>query len=356
MIHAGLLRELLRRRATFTAYRTPGSDPVVHVQRSPALGSPVSGEEAFVIAPFNTRAQAVHCIRPDLVITGDHGPQDLEGFDGADGSDVALGPGLDREGYRAAVVRAVEELRSGSLDKVVLARTIEADLQGVDIAGLFLAAVAQHPEAFVALVHTPTYGTWLCATPERLLLVRDDLVEVDAIAGTQLYAAAPANAEAWGAKERREQELVTNHVRETLAHAQVGSLHTEGPIVKRAGNLAHLHSRITGRAAHRDVLGLAAALHPTPAVGGAPRARALQLIQELEPIHRSLYAGYWGPMGRNGTNFFVNIRCMQVDGDRALLHVGAGITSDSDPERECDEVEQKARLWLDLIEAQRRAG
>ncbi len=356
MIDAGLIRELLRRRATFAAYRIPGGDAVLHAQRTPALGRPVSGEEAFVLAPFNTSAQEVRCIRPDMVISKDHWQQDLDGIDGEVGSAAALPSGLDRAGYHAAVASAIEELRSGAVDKVVLARTINADLLGVDIARLFLAAMAQHPEAFVALVHTPAYGIWIGATPERLLRMRDDRVEVDAIAGTHLLGSAPTNVDAWGAKERREQELVTNHVCETLAHAHVGSLNTEGPMVKRAGNVAHLHSRITGRAAGSDVLGLAAALHPTPAVGGTPRNLALQLIEQLEPADRSLYAGYWGPMHRTGAEFFVNIRCMHVVGDTGLVHVGAGITSGSDPDRECDEVEQKARLWLDLIEAERRAG
>ena len=69
-----------------------------------------------------------------------------------------------------------------------------------------------------------------------------------------------------------------------------------------------------------------------------------------------MYAGYWGPMNSRSADLFVNIRCMEILGQHALLHIGAGITRDSVAESECDEVERKARTWLDLIDAQRAAG
>lgn len=150
--------------------------------------------------------------------------------------------------------------------------------------------------------------------------------------------------------------MVTRTVLEILATQGVQGLYADGPHAVAAGNMMHLHTQITGSASGPVALSLANALHPTPAVGGIPRLSAIELLRTLEPRSRSLYAGYWGPVDRRNADLYVNIRCMEVVDGRALVHVGAGITAGSDPNHECDEVERKARTWLDLIDAQRRSG
>lgn len=352
---AEVIRELLKRNATFVAYRAPGRETLVQIQHDPILRGPRNGERSFVIAPFTGDAM---CIRPDIEFSTPSAPYMLENLalrnDPPSTQPLALG--LDRAGYRAAVERAIHTIEQGPLKKVVLARTIDADLANIDISTLFSAASRTMTGALVALVHTAQHGTWLGASPERLLTMHGDRVEVDALAGTMPALTAPSTAAAWGAKEREEQELVTRSVLRTLHEQGVADPRADGPAVVKSGSVAHLRARITGRSAQADPLALATALHPTPAVGGTPKAEAIELIHALESYDRSLYAGYWGPMEEDDAEFFVNIRCMQVIGTTGVLHVGAGITAGSDPDRECDEVDLKARTWLDLIETQRRAG
>lgn len=347
---------LLAQGATFAAFRMPGEAPVAWVQHDPELRPPHAGQRCFVLAPFDAGDGPTLCIRPDLELTAALAP--LAANSGASGHRAAqaAASGLDRAGYKAAVEQAITAIRAGLAEKVVLARTIEAGLGGCTLGALFDAAAQALPDAFVAMASTDPYGLWLGASPERLLVVRDGTVEVDALAGTMPVEAAPDRAKDWGAKERGEQALVTRMVKATLIEAGAMDVMEHAPRVKAAGPVAHLHTRITGALGLLDTLGLAKALHPTPAVCGTPTPSALRMIKALEPRGRSLYAGYWGPVEAGSASLYVNIRCMQLFTGSALLHVGAGITGDSVPDRECDEVERKASTWLGLLEAQLPRG
>ncbi|MBK7945625.1 MAG: chorismate-binding protein [Flavobacteriales bacterium] len=263
---------------------------------------------------------------------------------------------MNREGYARAVEQVVPfhskrdrgEARAGANNRCRCERTFHQ--------GALRRCHAALPDAFIAIAQTEQFGLWLGASPERLLAVRGRQVEVDALAGTMPLELAPNAALDWGKKEREEQAIVTRMIMSEMQEAGVRELRANDVIVKQAGPVAHLHTRITGRLLETNVLDLAKALHPTPAVGGSPTNAAIDLIRRLEPRSRVLYAGYWGPMHAEDADLFVNIRCMELFDNQALLHVGARITHDSDPDRECDEVERKARTWLDLIDAQRAAG
>lgn len=354
---AGLIDALIRRGSTFAAFRAPGGKAMLYVQDTAELQHPRHGQRCFVLSPFDAADDGPRCIRPDHIVELDERGGQLP----AHSASQAPVPrprqrGLDRAGYHSAVEQAVAAIRAGRLEKVVLARTIEAPLAGITPGALLQAAMDALPQAFIALTRTDPYGLWLGASPERLLTMHDEGIEVDALAGTMTADDAPDDPAAWGEKEREEQELVTRMILDTLSATGAADLHRSAPRVRRAGPVAHLHTRITGRMADAEVLPMAKALHPTPAVGGTPRAEALALIRALEPRDRSLYAGYWGPLEPGRADLFVNIRCMELFPEAALLHVGAGITTGSDPQRECDEVERKARTWLDLIDAQRPLG
>lgn len=354
---AGLIDELIRQGSTFAVFREPGQDAVVIIQRTAELQPPQPGQRGFVLSPFDPIDGPMRCIRPDQVmdLAAGQPPSLGPALPSALCADGAR-PGLDREGYQRAVELAVAAIRAGRLQKVVLARTIEAPMAGITPGALFQAAMYSLPQAFVALTRTDPYGLWLGASPERLLTLRDENIEVDALAGTMAVDDAPDDPAAWGAKEREEQAVVTRRVLVTLHEAGITHARAVGPRVKRAGPVAHLHTRISGRIGATGALDLAARLHPTPAVGGSPTNEAIALIRQLEPRGRSLYAGYWGPVDAGWARLYVNIRCMELFPDSALLHVGAGITAGSDPQRECDEVERKARTWLDLLDAQRPLG
>lgn len=346
-----MLDELLRRRASFVAFRRPGEAPVAYVQHDPALAPATDGERLFLLAPFTHQTGDPVGIRPDMELRIEEADPRLDAIAEAPSApDRGLQEGHDRSSYAGAVAIAIARIRSGHLEKVVLARTIGTSIATKSPGELFLAACQADAQTLVVLTHTQRFGTWLGASPERLMSFEHGRIVVDALAGT-LPADQAAGPDAWSAKERHEQGLVTHEVVQQLNALGITDLKTTGPAVKQAGAVAHLHTTITGQVSTAGPLAIARVLHPTPAVGGKPRAAAVELITSLEPRSRALYAGYWGPMQPGRADLFVNIRCMEIAGNRALLHVGAGITAGSAPERECDEVERKARTWLNLLSA-----
>jgi len=198
-------------------------------------------------------------------------------------------------------------------------------------------------------VHTPDHGTWLGASPERLLHAQDDRVRVDALAGTRSIDRAT---ETWGAKEQDEQELVTTEVLNTFVHLHLKEVLLHGPETITAGTVQHLRSTVEAGLEEVPLGDVLLALHPTPAVCGTPRPEAHAIIRSLEAHERRLYTGFWGPWSADGlTELFVNLRCLQVFPDKALLYVGAGITAGSEAELEWYETTHKARTWLPLIDA-----
>lgn len=349
---ASLIDGLIQSGVTFAAFREPGQEAIAYVQADEQLRPAHAGQRCFVVAPFDRAEAPPLAIRPDRILRAD-GSHVAHSSVLEHGSDPARNglSGLSRDGYKAAVSGALQEIRAGRLEKAVLARTIAAKLNGLHAGALFEAACRMNSTAFVAVARTNRFGLWMGASPERLLMKDGDRIEVDSLAGTLPKDAAPARAEHWGVKEREEQEIVTAEIIAGLRalgirDAKAGDIH-----VKSAANVAHLHTRITGTMPKCNALAIAEALHPTPAVCGRPEQKALELIRSAEPRPRALYSGYWGPMEADRASFFVNIRCMELFPDHGLLHVGAGITAGSDPDRECDEVERKARTWLDLIDA-----
>jgi isochorismate synthase len=338
--------ELVARNVVFAAFRIPGERPRAFIQSGQTLHPAHNGRTAWWVAPFGPDPVNVQAILPDHDVWLDDALPALPEAVPPPFRDAR--PGLDRSGYADAVLQAVEQIRNGMLEKVVLARTMPGLVDIRHWGALFALASERLPQACVALVRTREHGSWLGASPERLLSSIGGRLEVDALAGTMPGLEAP-QASSWGAKERAEQLWVTRMVEHTMRQLGVHALEVEGPVVRSAGPVAHLHTVVRGSASGIDVRELALALHPTPAVGGIPRAEALRAIAACEPRQRNLYAGFWGLHTPRRTALYVNIRCMELFPHHALLHVGAGITKDSDPERECQEVERKAATWTDLI-------
>ncbi|CAB4620302.1 unannotated protein [freshwater metagenome] len=124
------------------------------------------------------------------------------------------------------------------------------------------------------------------------------------------------------------------------------------PSIVAMANVQHLSTRIEGRLSSpaASVLELVGALHPTPAVGGAPRAVALEMIRELEDLDRGRYAGPvgWVDAAGNGT-WAVGIRSAELDGTSARLFAGVGVVADSDPDTELAETRAKLQALLGAI-------
>ncbi len=260
-----------------------------------------------------------------------------------------LGSRPDRAAWDRLVGLFAGAVGRGRLDKVVLARRVDlrsGRLFDVPTALRRLARTA--PESTV-YAFARGGATFLGATPERLVRTERRAFETVAIAGTAPRSADPAEDARLGAgllaseKDREEHAVVVGMLRASLApiveELRVGA----EPALLRLRHVQHLVTPVAGTL--RDeagLLGLAGLLHPTPAVGGEPRALALELIAEHEGFDRGWYAGPVGWVGADGDGeLAVALRCALVKGPTASLFAGCGIVADSDPEREWDESRTK---------------
>lgn len=260
------------------------------------------------------------------------------------------------EGEWADGVRAVlNEIGAGSLQKAVLARAVELESsRDIDPARVFGSLVEGNLECYRFFVRPAAGAAFVGASPERLVARRDGVVVSDAVAGTAADAAhfhMEDAGEGESGKDRSEHAFVVRHIVEALAPLCDSVEADPAPSLQLHRHLAHLKTRISGRARSRaHVLDFVERIHPTPAVAGSPRGEALQLIRALEPSHRGWYAGAVGWMGADGRgDFTVGIRSALIHGHRALLFAGAGIVAGSDPAAEWAETELKLSVAREAI-------
>jgi isochorismate synthase len=229
-----------------------------------------------------------------------------------------------------------------------------------------------HPRCAVFAVAPATRGgeaapVFAGATPELLARVSGRSVEAQALAGsaargrTALHDARVRRALLTSAKERREHEVVVAALREALAPLCEEIAFEEQPHALCLSGLQHLETRVRARLGCSEsvrLLELAARLHPSPAVLGAPRAAAARWRSAHEALERGWYAGGIGAFDANGDGeLFVALRCALLRGERARLFAGAGIVAGSRPEAEARETRLKLRALLGaLSEASRARG
>jgi menaquinone-specific isochorismate synthase len=255
----------------------------------------------------------------------------------------------------AAVARIAGDIQGGGdLRKVVLARDLYASAdRPLDARVLLRRLAARYPDCF-----TFACAGLVGATPE--LLVRRDGREVSSLvlAGTKPRGASAAQdarlaAELLGSgKENEEHLYAAASLREALAPLCATLEFSAAPELMKFANVQHLGTRVRGTlAANRSALALAAALHPTAAVGGTPTDSAVELIRELEKMDRERYAGPVGWIDADGNGEWgIALRCAQLDGNRARLFAGCGIVAGSDPAAELAETQVKFRPMQTALE------
>jgi isochorismate synthase len=260
--------------------------------------------------------------------------------------------------WAAAVASAAARLRSGEASKVVLAREVVARGDGVVSAGAVTRSLrSAYPSCFTYLI-TGSDGTAFAGASPELLIRRS---------GAQAFAQPMAGSVARGAteaederlaeqlrgsrKDAAEHELVSRFVVEAL-RPFASSVAALPPEVVRFTNIQHLATAVRAdlHDPAADVLELAAALHPTPAVGGWPREAADRIIDDLESMERGWYAGAVGwTDGRGDGEFAVALRCGLLWEDGARLYAGVGVMPDSDPARELEETDLKFKALLSAL-------
>ena len=262
--------------------------------------------------------------------------------------------------WEQAVAAAVTRIRAGSLRKVVLARDLRAEAwQDLDARVLLARLAARYPDCY-----TFSCAGLVGATPELLIRRDGDQVRSLVLAGTTPRGASSAADDALGAtllasaKNVEEHEYAVADVRASL-QPLCDDLDVEPqPSLLRLANLQHLATRVSGRLAPAaapggspSALALAAALHPTAAVGGTPTHAATELIRELEGMDRGRYAGPVGWVDARGNGEWgIALRCAELDGPQARLFAGGGIVADSDPAAELAETQAKLRPMQNALE------
>jgi isochorismate synthase len=257
-----------------------------------------------------------------------------------------------------STVRSIErDLRHGDLGKVVLARRYRVQARRpfnpvhvlarlrADYRDCFIFAVARGDRCFLG------------ASPERLVRLRNETVRATCLAGSIARGATAAEDQRLGeallasAKDRAEHDFVVRAICDALAEVCGERVSTGDLSLMKLRNVQHLFTPIAGRVPRgRSILDLVERLHPTPAVGGYPRAAALRMIREFEGLDRGWYGAPLGWIDASGEGeFAVAIRSALLREAEASLFAGCGIVAGSDPEREYAESCLKLRPLLSVL-------
>jgi anthranilate synthase component 1 len=258
---------------------------------------------------------------------------------------------MDEEAYTRAVRRAKEYIAAGDAYQIVVSRRLDCPLPA-DPFTIYRALRTINPSPylfFLRLGRTTIVGS----SPEVLVRLEGDRVEVRPIAGTSPRGATEAqdraNEEALRAdpKERAEHVMLVDLGRNDVGRVSVlGSVKvTDFMVVERYSHVMHLVSHVTGQLRPgADALEVLQACFPAGTLTGAPKIRAMEIIDELEPTRRGPYGGAVGYVSYSGNlDSCITIRTIVCHGGRASVQVGAGIVADSDPKTEWLETCSKAR-------------
>jgi len=278
-------------------------------------------------------------------------------LDPAPTGSVSVASAADPGAYEAAVASGVERIRSGAMEKVVLAREVRAEAPGAhDPAALYGALRELFPSCFCYCVGTGE-AAFLGASPELLVRRRGAGAQTVALAGSTRRSADPSVDDHLGeqlsrsAKNRVEHEIVVRRIERALRPHSVWVETGGEPVLIKVANIQHLATPIHAQLAEpRSAVELAGMLHPTPAVGGEPSAPAIDAIRELESLDRGWYAAPVGWMdATEDGEFCVALRSALLRDRTAHLFAGCGIVADSDPAEELAETELKLGALLPLV-------
>ncbi|MCI0567514.1 MAG: aminodeoxychorismate synthase component I [Acidobacteria bacterium] len=274
---------------------------------------------------------------------------------------------MSREAYLRKIRQAQEYLQAGDIYQVNLSHRIEVEGDWAE-ASLYQQLAATHPGCFSAYLPFEDHAV-LCASPERLVKLWGRRVETRPIKGTRARGVTPGedcqarSALASGAKERAENVMIVDLARNDLGRVCVpGSVATEDLCrVETLPTVHHLVSTVSGILRDdSDRVDLVQALFPGGSMTGAPKIRAMEIIDELEGEERGIYSGSIGYFSFDGDlDLNIVIRTIILAGRTAQLQVGGAVMAESEPEAEYQETLDKARPLLELLagsDGRRREG
>ncbi len=271
---------------------------------------------------------------------------------------------FNRESYVDAVERVKEHIRAGDVFQCVLSQRFEVPRAGADPLDVYRAMRVINPSPYMYFLR---FGDRVIAgaSPETLVRVEEGVAAVRPIAGTRPRGASPEADDALAEelladeKERSEHVMLVDLGRNDLGRvAARGTVAiTDQMVIERYSHVMHIVSNVQCRLGEgASALDAFRATFPAGTLSGAPKVRAMQLIEELEPVSRGVYGGAVGYLGLDGNlDMAIAIRTMVARGETFLLQAGAGIVEASDPELEYEETVHKARAGLLAIATARGA-
>ncbi len=264
--------------------------------------------------------------------------------------------------YQAAVEVAKEYIRAGDIFQVVLSQRFDVELDA-DPVDLYRVLRQINPSPYMYLLRWPEL-TLVGCSPEPLVQVRDGRVISRPIAGTRRRGRTPEDDRRMAGelsedpKERAEHVMLVDLARNDLGRVvEYGSLEVvEMMTLEKYSHVMHLTSQVEGDLREgKTVIDVLRATIPAGTVSGAPKVRAMEIIDELEPAKRGPYAGMVGYLSFNGNlDSAITIRTMVCGPNRTSVQAGAGVVADSDPELEHLECANKARALLSAVKPAQR--
>lgn len=269
---------------------------------------------------------------------------------------------LSSDLYMKAVEVAKEYIRAGDIFQVVLAKRFDLDLQAEPI-DVYRVLRQLNPSPYMYFLRQPEITVVGCS-PEPLVQVQEGRVISRPIAGTRGRGRTEAHDRLLAAelsedpKERAEHVMLVDLARNDLGRVvSYGSLQVDEMMtLERYSHVMHLTSQVSGELAPgRSVVDVLRACLPAGTVSGAPKVRAMEIIDELEPVKRGPYAGVVGYIDFSGNlDTAITIRTMFCGPERTSVQAGAGVVADSVPELEDKECWNKAKALLAAVEPARR--
>jgi anthranilate synthase component 1 len=271
---------------------------------------------------------------------------------------------IDKEKFEKNVDVAKEYVRSGDIFQVVLSRKYEFEITG-DLLSIYKALRTINPSPYMYYYKTKNVNI-IGSSPEMLVRVTGNQIETFPIAGTR-----PRDEDEEKNKQLTDELLSDEKERAEhvmlvdLARNDVGQIAKFGSVkvpefmqVHQFSHVQHIVSKVIGELKKdRDCFDAIRAIFPAGTVSGAPKIRAMQIIQELEEESRGPYAGALGYFSKNMcADFAITIRTLVVKGNDAYIQAGAGIVADSIPEREWFETEQKASALIAALEMAKKGA
>ena len=263
-----------------------------------------------------------------------------------------------KERFQGAVEKAKEYVTAGDIFQVVLSKRYDFQVEG-NLVGFYRNLRKINPSPYMYFLKSGEHQI-VGSSPEMLVRVENRAVETFPIAGTRPHLKDPAENKKLSEelladpKERAEHVMLVDLGRNDIGKvSKFGSVHLpEFMKVHQYSHVQHIVSRVVGKLRDEfDAYDALRAVFPAGTVSGAPKIRAMEIIEELEPTRRGPYAGAVGYFSYNGNaDFAITIRTLVANGENGHIQVGAGIVADSDPEKEWYETEHKARALIKALE------